>query len=540
MNRITYLVSTLFIATAIVSCASLKISSEPIENSDSYAEKNIPPDEKALKTWSHADLILDSLPGMSVDRAYTEILRKKKGKKVLVAVVDSGVDIEHEDLKDIIWVNEDEIPNNQKDDDNNGYIDDVHGWNFLGDAVYENLELTRIVKKGDDGSETYKNAKAEYEQKYQEASGRKNYYEQILNFLNEADAVIKKTLGKEVYTKKDLEGITSSDQKVQQSASVLTSLFMYKPSVAEAKEELTEGVEYFTEQVNYHLNLEYNGRSVGDRPDDFTDRYYGNNQVMGPVKKEVKHGTHVAGIIAAVRNNKIGMNGVAQNVVIMPVRTIPNGDEYDKDVALAIRYAVDNGAKIINTSFGKYYSPHPQWVWDAITYAASKDVLIVNAAGNEAYNIDEVAGYPNDAIGTNAEIADNFLTVGALEYMYGSDMVASFSNYGKHGVDIFAPGTKIWSTTPNNNYEFEQGTSMAAPAVSGIAALIRSYFPTLTAPQVKHIIMQSGLASNKTVAVGGDPTQQQPFANLSRSGKMANLYNALILAYQVSSGKARL
>jgi subtilisin family serine protease len=218
----------------------------------------------------------------------------------------------------------------------------------------------------------------------------------------------------------------------------------------------------------------------------------------------------------------------------MPIRAVPDGDEYDKDIALAIRYAVDNGASIINTSFGKYYSTHPEWVRDAIRYAEENDVLIVNAAGNEGLNLDENIVYPNDQDMQNEEIADNFLTVGALNYKYGSGLVAGFSNYGKNNVDVFAPGTKIWSTTPNNEYEYLQGTSMAAPAVSGVAAMIRSFYPKLSAEQVKQVIMDSGLTSSATVIIGGNPENTGKFSELSISGKMANLYNALILADRLS------
>ncbi|MDX1762017.1 MAG: S8 family serine peptidase, partial [Christiangramia sp.] len=273
---------------------------------------------------------------------------------------------------------------------------------------------------------------------------------------------------------------------------------------------------------------------------DITDTDYGNNQVYGPEpdKENVKHGTHVAGIIAADRSNEIGLKGVSSNARILTVRAVPDGDEYDKDIALGIRYAVDNGAKVINTSFGKYFSTNPEWVIDAIKYAAKKDVLIVNAAGNEGLNLDTNRVYPNDQDPVNTtEISDNFLTVGALNYEYGSGLVANFSNYGKSNVDVFAPGTKIWSTTPNNEYEYLQGTSMASPAVAGIAAIIRGYYPQLTASEVKQVIMDSGLTTNATVIVGGDTNNTKKFQTLSSSGKMANLYNALILADQISKNK---
>ena len=214
----------------------------------------------------------------------------------------------------------------------------------------------------------------------------------------------------------------------------------------------------------------------------------------------------------------------------MVVRAVPDGDEYDKDIALAIRYAVDNGAKVLNTSFGKYYSTHPDWVRDAIKYAASKDVLIVNAAGNEGLNLDESEVYPNDQTKTGAEYANNVLTVGALNYKYGGELVANFSNYGKSNVDVFAPGVKIWSTTPLNTYEFLQGTSMASPEVAGVAATIRSYYPNLSANEVKQIIMDSGLSSKTMVMLGGEESNTDNFNNISTSGKMVNMYNAMIMA----------
>ena len=271
---------------------------------------------------------------------------------------------------------------------------------------------------------------------------------------------------------------------------------------------------------------------LNDDPYDIKDTDYGNNDVDGPdpKKEDAMHGTHVAGSIAAQRNNGIGMDGIADNVKIMVVRAVPDGDEYDKDIALAIRYAADNGAKVINTSFGKYYSMHPEWVWDAIKYAGTKDVLIVNAAGNEGIDLDGVQVYPNDQELTGGEISDNFLTVGALNYKYGSELVANFSNYGKTSVDVFGPGVKIWSTVPLNEYRFLQGTSMASPNVAGVAAMIRSHYPKLSAKQVKQVLMDSGISTKTAVILGGDPSNTNTLPNVSTSGKMVNMYNALIMA----------
>ena len=532
------------IATSLfVGCGSPAIILTPEENIDSVVLKVDPLTDTQLKDWGHKDLLTDTIPGMSVDKAYSDIFNKLKSLKpttVIVGVLDSGVDIEHPDLKNVIWTNEDEIPGNGIDDDKNGFVDDIHGWNFLGEANNEQLEFVRILVKGDDGSEEYKRALKEYDEKYNEAVQNKTRYEQILSSVNAADAFLQKELGKEVYTKEELAAYEPSAEQGQAAKGMMMQMFSFEDSVPAVKKELKEGIEYFADQLNYNLNKDFDGRSiVGDNPDDINDIGYGNNDVIGD-KEHAKHGTHVAGIIAAERNNSVGMDGVAEHVKIMAVRTVPNGDEYDKDVALAIRYAVDNGAKVLNGSFGKYYSPHKDWVWDAIKYAASKDVLIIKAAGNESMDLDENNVYPNDNENNTAEIADNFLTVGALNYEYGPEMVATFSNYGKNNVDVFAPGTKIWSTTPNNGYEYLQGTSMAAPAVAGVAALIRAYYPSLKASEVKKIIMQSGLTSTANVILGGNPNYKKPFAEASKSGKMVNLYNAMILADKVANGKAKL
>ncbi|AXT54076.1 peptidase S8 [Aquimarina sp. BL5] len=543
-------------AMLLSSCGAPSIISTPIENIDTIPLKNVVLTEAQLKNWNSADLKIDTIPGMSVNRAYTELIKNKKGETVIVAVIDSGVDIEHEDLDGVIWTNTKEIKNNGKDDDKNGYIDDIHGWNFLGDSENENLEYTRIVKKlkpkydgknlasidpsDKDEYQTYIEAKAEYEKEYQEALANKNRYEQILQQVKISHGKLTEVLGKENYTQQELLAAKAETPEMQQYVAILSQMFGFLEEgekIPDLIKNLKEGIEHFSDQLNYNLNLDFDGRTkVGDNVDDLNNTDYGNNNVMGPnpEKEGIKHGTHVAGIIAAERNNGKGVNGVAKNVKIMAIRAVPNGDEYDKDIALAIRYATDNGAKVINTSFGKYYSTHPEWVREAIKYAAEKDVLIVNAAGNEGIDLDQKPVYPNDQTDNSSEVADNFITIGALNYEYGANLVADFSNYGKNNVDAFAPGVKIWATTPSNTYEYLQGTSMAAPAVSGVAAIIRSYYPKLKASQVKQILMNSGLSSTATVVVGGDATNSDKFTELSKSGKMVNLYNALILAEKTS------
>jgi subtilisin family serine protease len=305
--------------------------------------------------------------------------------------------------------------------------------------------------------------------------------------------------------------------------------------IGQAGPDFNESLNGYKDQVydmlNFNLNKDFDGRKVlGDNPESMDNKFYGNNTVYGPDKEDALHGTHVAGIIAQSRNNALGGDGIADNVEIMAIRAVPNGDEYDKDIALSIRYAVDNGAKVINGSFGKSFSPHKQWVYDAIKYAEKKDVLIIHAAGNDAKDIDVESNFPNDSDDKKTEFADNVVTVGALSYEYGEKIIAPFSNYGKMNVDVYAPGMEIYATTPNNTYKYEQGTSMASPNVAGVAALIRSYFPNLTAKQVKYILLNSGTTIDAKVAVGGDPKDMRPFSELSKSGKIVNAYNAFKMA----------
>jgi cell wall-associated protease len=495
--------------------------------------------ENELKRWSHLDLDKDSIPGMSVDRVYSELLKGKTSTPVIVGIVDSGVDIEHEDLKSVIWTNKKEIPGNKIDDDKNGYVDDIYGWNFLGNSTKENYEYERIIKNKKLVDEaTYLKAKAINDKKIEEANQTKFQIELALNGTKKADETLIKLLGKPNYTAEELDAIESKDQEVIQSIAIMKQMLAYGLSVADLKKEIEKELESYI-RVQSGENLKTNYRKVvGDNPDDIKDTKYGDNNVMGPDKEEILHGTHVAGIVAQVRNNKIGGDGIANNVQILTVRAVPDGDEYDKDIALGIRYAVDNGAKVINGSFGKAFSPHKQWVYDAIKYAESKDVLIVHAAGNDAKDIDKEDNFPNDSDDKVTEFADNMITVGALNYEYGTNVVADFSNYGKLNVDVFAPGVKIYASTPNNTYQFLQGTSMAAPNVAGVAALIRSYYPTLTAKQVKHILMDSGTAIKSSVAVGGDPDKSRLFSALSQSGKMVNAYNAMVMAEKLAKKPA--
>jgi len=555
MKTLKHIFVGLISALVVSACGPAHFDASPVDAPSTAITKNVDLTDQQTQTWGAVDLSKDSIAGMSVDKAYAELLNERKGVSVIVGVIDSGVDIEHEDLKNVIWVNEDEIPGNGIDDDQNGYVDDIHGWNFLGDIVQENLEYVRMIRELGPGFENvtaedvapeqkadyalYQKAKAAYEKDYNDAVQNKARYQGMYDQLNAAHDLVKAKLGKEDYTKDDIAALSGLSEEEQSIVERLGQMMAFGPNIPAVLDRLNGGVAYFSGRLKSHFNLstDYRAENLGDDANDYSSKYYGNNDVDGPdpKKEDARHGTHVAGIIAAERNNGIGMNGVADNAKIMVVRTVPDGDEYDKDVALAIRYCVNNGAKVLNTSFGKGFSPRPEWVWDAIRYASDNDVLIVNAAGNDGMDLDKNEVYPNDVRpGETQEIGNTFITIGASTPEYNEGLVAGFSNYGKDNVDVFSPGVQIWATTPLDTYEYLQGTSMAAPAVAGVAAVIRSYFPKLSAAQVKQILMDSGLSGPGTVILGGDPNSTDDFSNISKSGHVVNMYNALIMADQMS------
>src|SRR5690606_17436157 len=350
-------------------CASKGVISTPIENIDTMPLKVSELTETQKNTWGHLDLIKDTIPGMSVDKAYDEIIKNKKGKTTIVAVIDSGIDIDHEDLDGVIWTNTKEVPNNGKDDDNNGYVDDIHGWNFLGDAYNEQLEYVRLIASGNTSDPRYADAQKLYNEEIQKYTGYKTQYEQINQQVSGAHEAVSKYLKKSNYTEEEVNAIKTEDASLQQSIAIIKYVYSLDiDSVEDFKKEITDGLVEINDRLNYNLNTNFKGRKTGDNPDVLNDKPgYGKGNVKPSIKSE-SHGTHVAGIIAAERNNNLGANGVANNVKIMSIRAVPNGDEYDKDVALAIHYAVDNGAKVINGSFGKSFSPHSDWVRDAIKY----------------------------------------------------------------------------------------------------------------------------------------------------------------------------
>jgi cell wall-associated protease len=395
--------------------------------------------------------------GMFTEAAY-KLVKKKKSTTVTVAVIDSGIDVEHEDLQGKIWVNPKEIAGNGKDDDGNGYIDDIHGWNFLGNSKGENIDATRLEK-----TRIYAQLRDKYEGVDPNLIEQDDEYKLYLKVAEEVG-----------------EQFRNMQEEYEQYKAIIDGNPEYK--------------KYYDDNLKYNLNPDFDDRSlIGDNPNDIDDKYYGNNDYEGP---DALHGTHVAGIIGAVRGNGKGGDGVATDVKIMSLRAVPNGDEHDKDVALAIRYAVDNGAQVINMSFGKAYSPNAQWVYDAIKYADSKGVLLVHAAGNDNKDVNVEPNFPTMKYEFQTEEFKNYLTIGASTIDI-KKLKAEFSNYGTRTVDVFAPGQEIYSTLPNNQYKDLQGTSMAAPMVAGAAAFLKSYFPTLSMEQIKKVLTSSATIYKK-------------------------------------------
>lgn len=509
------------------------------------------------QNWQHLDMVEDGVLGVSTDKAYEELLKDKESTTVVVAVIDGGVDPLHEDLKDVMWKNPGEIPGNKIDDDNNGYVDDVYGWNFIGGKNGENvhhdqLEITRLYAhydkkyKNADRSKLSKKEKKEYD-KYKEiekiiTEEREQAAANTALYTSMLDAVktVEKSIGKEDIAAEDLDDFQSDDPKVARSAQIMQNMLSQGGTVEELKSQLQDAIDYFTGQAEYNYNPDLKVRHiVGDNYADSYERNYGNNDVKGP---DASHGTHVAGIIAATRHNGIGMDGIADNVKIMAVRAVPDGDERDKDVANSIIYAVDNGASVINMSFGKGYSWDKKAVDKAVKYAMKHDVLLVHAAGNSHQDNDGTDNFPHDKFEKRGlfgpKNAKNWIEVGALSWKPGEDMAATFSNYGKENVDLFAPGVDIYSTFPDNEYNAISGTSMASPVVAGVAALIRSYYPELTAEQVKDVLLSNTVTTkNAKVKLPGGEGKVVSFTDLSVTGGTVNAYEALKAAAKVKGKK---
>lgn len=532
----------------------LAIVALPLFFYQGYAQSEIP------KGWHLLDYAQDSFYGISLNKAYSFLRDKKKtSKPVIVAVLDSGVDTTHEDLKNVLWRNPREIPGNGIDDDGNGYIDDVYGWNFLGGKDGRN-----ITKAPDERSRIFHHLKGKFAGKiidtallfpqdreeytlWKKSADQLNFstdeqvellfVEVTAKAIKRHDKILRQEMGCEEYTTEKLEKF-QPNSKIGKEAKFgyLTCMKMIGIDADEKNtstiSDLDEYVEGKKTAFESRENPPVDPRMdiVKDNYYSLADRFYGNNDVMGPANS-AKHGTHVCGLIGAERNNGIGIDGVADNVKIMMLRVVPDGDEYDKDVALAIRYAVDNGARVINMSFGKSFSPEKKWVDSAVKYAELHDVLIVHASGNESNNLDVKESFPNPWLKPWNSNATNFITVGASsDPKISGSITADFSNYGKENVDVFAPGVKIYSTVPGaHNYANLKGTSMSTPIVTGLAALIRSYYPDLSAVQVKKIIEESVLkpSVNTPNIKPGSKNENISFELLSKTGGIINAFKAV-------------
>lgn len=509
--------------------------------------------------WSYKDLATDSIPGISLDKAY-QLLKGRKSVPVTVGVVDSGIDIAHEDLRDVIWKNQKETPGNNADDDKNGYVDDVNGWNFMAakdgttyeadldevgqittewKAKFEKADPAKLSATEKKQYDVYQKAKAQYQKSNARTSSLRLLVRDSVTYVRGMDAMAALLAGKSFERESIASVETGSDTAALGAKNLLTEIFSPQ---AVSFDNLITRIKMVYGRLKPLVLSDIGGENpnpnprklVGDDPTNPNERYYGSPKMnIGKSEELAMHGTHVAGIIGAKRSNGVGVDGVADNVRLMMVGVVPSGgDERDKDVANGIRYAVDNGAKVINMSFGKRFSPYKDAVDAAIKYAEEKDVLLVHAAGNNGENVDSLPTYPRPEYEDGA-VAKNYLTVGNSTRRLGSALPASSSNYGTR-VDLFAPGTDIDATTPHNTYQSLTGTSMASPCVAGVAALLRSYFPNLTAVQVKDILMKSAYKPDVMVRLPGRAGGSMVrFSTLSKSGGIVNAYEAVKLAMTV-------
>lgn len=553
---------TFLICFFIISCKSAKeTTTSSVQSKD------------AMQAWYQKDAAEDTIPGISLNKWYNQ--NKKKSKRdIIVAILDTQLDVNHEDLKGQFWVNSKEIPNNGIDDDGNGYIDDINGWNFTSNkkqdyVVWGNFACVRIIRKWgpvfkDKNEDQIAAAELPNFKEYQRAL--KVYEKESSDYNNWLKSsrysvalfpIVKDSLKhyfpKEDYTYQQLDSLYKiykiNDKTFRQrredndrDIGALIGFMKFRFENNEnTMEKMLDTEREIDSIVNRNLNLNFNDRAViGDNPN-VLEKGYGSGSISISKKgfKNLQgHCTKVAGIIGANRNNNLGIKGFSDRIKLMPLNISYSGDENDKDIAMAIYYAVDNGAKVINMSFGKDFSSNQQWVSDALKYAEKHDVLVVHSAGNDRSNTDEFRNYPSDVnFDGTSEICNNFINVGSTSKKPDSKFVSPFSNYGKQNVDLFAPGQEIYTTTKDNSYGSDSGTSLAGPMVSGTAALIWSYYPKLTAVEIKQIILESGTPYNLEVIVPGTKDKKVPFSDLSKSGKVLNAYNAMILAEKVSKKK---
>ncbi|WP_046745737.1 S8 family serine peptidase [Kordia zhangzhouensis] len=548
------------ICCLISACVTVQIGNNYSESITITHAKKQPLTKNEIQHWHFKNIFNDTIPGISLDKTYKKLLKDKKCDTIVIAVIDTELDIDHPDLKNQIWTNTDEVPNNGLDDDNNGYIDDMHGWNFLqtmigGDIQYSKYEFIRVIERDEKEFinktlesipknlkkrfKEYKRAIRTYEKEKEYVMNDIETYRRIKYKFIEADSLLKKYFPTKNYTISQLDSLATeiSDSVLK----VRVSYMKYYLKNGIDVEWTNNGIKEEKKKLATILNFNYNDRkNQRDNIDNLSDRDYGNNNIQGT--KKGNHGTKVVSILAATRNNNLGIDGVTNTVKVMFLGVAPFGNEHDKDITLAIRYAVDNGAKIINMSIGKEFSTHPEWIKEALLYAQSKDVLVVSSAGNKSYNLDTEFDFPDD-YDDKGEYVDNFIKVGASSYKADSTLVWLSSNYSVKNVDVFAPGHKIHCLT-RDGWHNSSGTSFASAIVTGIAALIRSYYPNLSSIEVKEIILKSGISFDVNVIKPypygeKQPEERIPFQLMSKSGKIVNAYNALLMAEEVSKKKKR-
>jgi subtilisin family serine protease len=503
------------------------------------------------KNWHTMDLKTDGYFGISLNQAYL-FVKGKKSKPVVVATIDSGIDTAQADLKPILWVNTKEIPGNGIDDDKNGYVDDIHGWDFLGgpDGKCNFTETTEEVREYNRLKEKYANVtaapagndkeyaywlkvKETHDATVTKSQGEIQQLQPAMNALMVTSGYIKRALNLKAddsFKITDLDKIKTTNDTINRSKYVWESVFQQEGGDSNNAKIIKDLSEYLAKLNNdVSPDLDARKRIIGDDPNVNDGKPYGNNLLKFA---DASHGTGVAGLIGAVRNNKYGINGIADNVRIMGIKAVPNGDEYDKDVANAIHYAVDNGAKVINMSFGKKLSPHKAWVDEAFKYAAAKDVLLVQASGNDNQDVDAKPEFPNDTFEDgSATDAANVISVGASAEKLDENLAGTFSNYGKTNVDVFAPGVKVTSIDMDAEFNTADGTSFASPITAGIAALVLEYYPTLSAKQLKQVILESATPLPGTLVLKpGSKTDKVDFTTLSKTGGVVNAYRALVAA----------
>jgi cell wall-associated protease len=552
----------LFLVMAFANCNSAKFKKN---NSVGVA---ITP----IELWHHNDLILDTVPGISLDKWYSEDGARKTKNEIIVAVLDMQIDLNHEDLKGQLWVNKNEIPANGIDDDNNGYIDDVNGWNFVGKPnggyfIYGNFEYVRILQKWEN---IFKNKEEneipiDLRTAYQDYTYAKSYFDYYVDYYKNwrksleyrielyplAKDTLKHFFPNEDYGLKELDSLYTIHKKNDKTftqrkmdndkdlgALINTMINNYQQEYKNL-EKLIYDKSQMDSILAQNLNVAFVDRKfIQDNPE-ILEKGYG-NKIVNSFKDLQDHNTQVSSIIAANRKNNAGSKGFHENIKIMPLSISLSGDEHDKDIAMAIYYAVDNGAKVINMSFGKEFSLKQEWVTDAFIYAEKHNVLLINCSGNNKFDIDQYSYFPSDtdfARNGSKEIVSNYINVGSISKRVDSTMVTKFSNYGKETVDLFAPGEDIYVAYPANEYKYNSGTSFAAPLVSGTAALMWLYYPELTVQEVKKIILESGITIDKMVVKPGTTNEMVHFSELCKSGKILNTYNAMKMAERVSKEK---